>query len=53
MWRVGTRKAFVIKEKFKLMKERLKGWNKEVFGWLDLSIDNIVLEMNALDMVAA
>lgn len=29
----------MLKEKFKFLKERLKWWNKSVFGWLDLKIE--------------
>lgn len=29
------KKYYVIREKFKHLKERLKWWNKLVFGWLD------------------
>lgn len=27
----------------------MKKWNKEVFGWLDLNIENIVADINELD----
>lgn len=46
---IDGRKTFVIKEKLKILRERLKWWNKEVFGWIDLNIENIVDDMNALD----
>eukprot|EP00256_Glycine_max_P032671 XP_006577560.1 uncharacterized protein LOC102665607 [Glycine max] len=46
---ITGRKAYVIKEKLKIIRESLKKWNKEVFGWLDLNIENIVAEMNKLD----
>lgn len=39
----------MIKEKLKFLKERLKWWSKEVFGWLDLNIENIVEDLNALE----
>lgn len=53
-WRnlqVSGCKAFVVKEKLKLVKGKFKVWNKEVFGWLDLKIENIVSEMNDMDLV--
>jgi hypothetical protein len=31
---VQGKKAFVLKEKLKLLKEQLKQWNREVFGWI-------------------
>lgn len=43
----------MIKEKFKLVKDRLRWWNMKVFGWLDMSFENIVTEMNALGNVIA
>jgi hypothetical protein len=43
---VSGKKAFVLKEKFRLLKERLKLWNKEVFGFLDLNIEKTVKELN-------
>ncbi|XP_058777029.1 uncharacterized protein LOC131651377 [Vicia villosa] len=41
--------AFVIKEKLKVLRERLRWWNKTVFGWVDLSIDKAVTEINGCD----
>lgn len=41
--------AFVIKEKFKTLKKRLRRWNKNVFGWVDISIDKVVKDMNYCD----
>jgi hypothetical protein len=43
---VSGKKAFVLKEKFRLLKEHLKLWNKEVFGFLDLNIEKTVKELN-------
>lgn len=37
----------------KTLKEKLKGWNKEVFGIVDLKIDKTVEEINALDNAVA
>lgn len=33
---VKGKQAYVMKEKFKVLRERLRGWNMEVFGWIDL-----------------
>ncbi|GAU51623.1 hypothetical protein TSUD_414500 [Trifolium subterraneum] len=50
---VTGKKAFVIKEKLKRLKEELRGWNREVFGILDLNIENTVKELNELEGLAA
>lgn len=34
----------------KILKDHLKKWNRDVFGILDLQIDNIVAELNNLDL---
>lgn len=41
--------AHIVKEKLKYVKEKLKVWNKEVYGVLDLNIENIVQEMNMME----
>lgn len=46
-------KGYMLKEKKKLLKEKLKWWNKEVFGIIDLKIDKIVEDINALDNIVA
>lgn len=45
-------KMYTFKEKLKLLKEKLRWWNKEVFGYVDLSIEKTVAEMNELDELA-
>lgn len=40
---------FVLKEKFRLLKERLKWWNKEVFGRVDLEVEKEVRLVNKGD----
>ncbi|PNX74944.1 cysteine-rich receptor-like protein kinase, partial [Trifolium pratense] len=50
---VKGKKAFVVKEKLKLLKECLKSWNKEVFGILDLNIDKTVQELNEVEGLLA
>lgn len=48
---VSGNKAFIIKEKLKLLKDKLRVWNKEVFGVVDLNIDKEVNELNSLDSI--
>lgn len=48
---VTCNKAFIVKEKIKLLKEKLHGWNKEVFGLFDLNVETMVKELNALHHV--
>jgi hypothetical protein len=46
---VRGKKAYVLKEKFRLLKECLRKWNKEVFGYIDLNIEKTVKELNVLE----
>ncbi|XP_058775034.1 uncharacterized protein LOC131649281 [Vicia villosa] len=46
---VEGRSDFVLKEKFRILKGRLKWWNKEVFGRIDLEIEEEVSELNRWD----
>lgn len=48
---LSSNKAFVVKEKFKKLKELLRCWNKEVFGVLHLNTYNVVKDINALDQI--
>lgn len=41
---------FVLKEKLKLLKSKLKIWNKEVFCIVDLDADKAVSALNSLDL---
>jgi hypothetical protein len=41
--------AFVLKEKLKRLKVALKTWNQDVFGIVDLSIDNTMKDINDLE----
>lgn len=55
MWvslEVSEWKAFVLKEKLKLLKSFLRTWNKEHFGELDSSINSIKEGINNLDLKA-
>jgi exonuclease III len=46
---VQGRKAFILKEKFKMLKAFLRKWNREVYGILDLNIDQTVKELNDIE----
>ncbi|XP_058757340.1 uncharacterized protein LOC131630577 [Vicia villosa] len=41
--------AFVLKEKLKRLRERLRWWNRNVFGWVDMKFDEDVEEINVLE----
>ncbi|XP_058784985.1 uncharacterized protein LOC131659881 [Vicia villosa] len=47
--KVQGRGDFVLKEKFRLIKERLKWWEKNIFGKIDLEIEENVKELNKWD----
>lgn len=47
---VTGKASFVIKEKLKTLKGKLKGWNKECLGLIDHNIDKIQEETHNLDM---
>jgi hypothetical protein len=50
---IHGKSAFILKEKMKILKEALKGWNKEVFGIVDLNLEKTVKELNDVeDMLA-
>lgn len=40
---------FRLCEKLKRLKARLRWWNKEIFGWVDRSVETHVINLNALD----
>lgn len=46
---VHERGDFVLKEKLRLLKDRLKWWNINVFGKIYLELEEWVREMNVLD----
>lgn len=48
---VKGREDFILKEKLKLLKEALRKWNKEVFGFLDLEVDKAVSFANKLELL--
>lgn len=39
----------MIKEKLESLKEKLKSWNKEIFWWIGLLIDNKVKDLNDIE----
>lgn len=41
---IKGRGDFIIYEKLKRLKVKLKEWNEEVFGWIDLRIDEKIEE---------
>ncbi|XP_058742324.1 uncharacterized protein LOC131614788 [Vicia villosa] len=46
---VRGRGDFVLKEKFRIIKERLRWWNNTVFGKFDLEVEEGVRELNEAD----
>ncbi|PNX58976.1 cysteine-rich receptor-like protein kinase, partial [Trifolium pratense] len=52
-YNISGKKAFVLKEKLKLLKESLREWNKEVFGILDLNIEKTVTDINDFEGLLA
>ncbi|XP_058759359.1 uncharacterized protein LOC131632631 [Vicia villosa] len=47
--KVEGRGDFVLKEKLRLFKDKLRSWNKEVFGKIDLEMEEGVRDMNNAD----
>ncbi|XP_058782911.1 uncharacterized protein LOC131657540 [Vicia villosa] len=41
--------SFVLKEKLKHLKSSLRRWNEEVFGWVDLKLEDVVKKINVCD----
>ncbi|XP_058760611.1 uncharacterized protein LOC131633951 [Vicia villosa] len=48
---VVGRQDFVMKEKLKLLKSKLRVWNKEKFGWIDLKIEEATTKINRRDQL--
>lgn len=42
--------SYVVKEKFKLLRDRLCWWDKMVFGWVDLKIKEGVETLNEVEV---
>ncbi|XP_058784290.1 uncharacterized protein LOC131659066 [Vicia villosa] len=47
--KVEERGDFILKEKLRLLKDKLKMWNREVFGEIDLEIEEGVRDINIAD----
>ncbi|XP_058783058.1 uncharacterized protein LOC131657708 [Vicia villosa] len=48
---VEGRSDFVLKEKLQILKERLRWWNREVFGRIDLEVEDEVENINKRDSI--
>ncbi|XP_058758041.1 uncharacterized protein LOC131631265 [Vicia villosa] len=46
---VEGRGDFVLKEKLRILKDKLKAWNKEVFGKIELELEECVCNINKED----
>lgn len=46
---LNGRGDFVMYEKLKRLKPSLRDWNREVFRWVDLRVEEKVKELNELD----
>lgn len=46
-WKVTQ--TFVLKEKFKLLRGKLRTWNAEVSGWQDLKVEKSTKELNEIN----
>lgn len=46
---VNERGDYILKKKLKALKGRLKWWNKDVFGWTGLKVEEAVTNLNRLD----
>ncbi|XP_019435137.1 PREDICTED: uncharacterized protein LOC109341648 [Lupinus angustifolius] len=44
-------KAFIVKEKLKVLKDRIKAWNKESFGCLDTKLGCLSIAIQELDII--
>lgn len=43
--------AHIVKEKLKYLKESLRAWNKEIYGYKDLNIEEVVKEINSMEEI--
>ncbi|XP_058785888.1 uncharacterized protein LOC131660624 [Vicia villosa] len=48
---IRGRGDFVLIEKLKKLKDRLRVWNREVFGWIDLRVEEDTEKINTIDKV--
>ncbi|XP_058785957.1 uncharacterized protein LOC131660684 [Vicia villosa] len=47
---IEGRGDFILKEKLRLLKDKLRRWNEEVFGRIDLEVEQGVRELNLADL---
>lgn len=50
---IQGRADFVLNEKLKVLKGNLKSWNKEVFGIMDLEVEEAIKNLNDMDRLVA
>ena len=49
MWNASNvQRVFRFKEKLRRLKDNLKRWNREVFGILDLNVEEAISQLNSL-----
>lgn len=46
---VSGRVDFVLKEKLRLLKNRLRWWNSNIFGTVDMDLEEGVKEINEIN----
>lgn len=46
---ISVYNAYIVKDKFRLLKEKSKKWNKDFFGRLDLNVESLIMDLNSLD----
>lgn len=46
---INGKPGFILKETLRTLKVKIRIWSKEVFGVLDLEVNNAINEFNALD----
>ncbi|XP_058776002.1 uncharacterized protein LOC131650307 [Vicia villosa] len=47
--KIDGRGDFILFEKLKLLKAKIRIWNREVFGWIDLKVSEEPAKINVLD----
>src|SRR4051812_40938113 len=50
---IRGRPGFILKEKLFKLKHMIRRWNREVFGILDLDVNNAISNLNKLDALVA
>ncbi|XP_058726684.1 uncharacterized protein LOC131598058 [Vicia villosa] len=49
--KIEGRGDFILFEKLKQLKNRVRSWNREIFGWEDLKVSKEVEKINAMDLL--